>query len=153
MLGFIKMSDRDRSHKKKEDYDLFPISKPWGYYPDAVNKKIVNYENALRNINGQLSKERTSFSLAKNDYEQQLKEKDDEIERLKQELWNMNLQMSKLELPEADYGVSYAVLDEFKSYNSRQSENNSVARNNKKVKSNKKNKKQLINGNEINIVS
>lgn len=152
MLGFIKMSDKDKSHKKKKDYDLFPISKPWGYYPDAVNKKIVNYENALRSINGKLSQERTSFSMAKNEYEEKLKEKDQEIERLKQELWNMNLQMSKLELPEADYGVSYAVLDEFKNYNSRQNEHN-VVKDKKKITNNKKNQKQVLDGKEINIVS
>lgn len=153
--------NKNRHHKKsKKDYNLFPISQPWGYYPDAVHEKILSYENALKSLNKSITDERTAFAAYKANTEEELKEKediidqkDDVINSLKEELRQMHLQMSNIELPEADYGVSYAVLDQFKNYhNGVQTSNKSADESKRKnIKANNS-RETMPDGKKINIV-
>jgi TolA-binding protein len=83
----------------------FQKSKPWGYFPEEVDKRILQYEEMLRRMNDKLAE--------RNHVEIILKK---ENERLKEELRKMHLQMSSLELPETDDVVAQAVLTEFKNY-------------------------------------
>ncbi len=91
---------------KFEKYTMFPKSKPWGYHPEAVEKKISEYEAALGMVNNKLAEQvqvNTSL-LAK-------------IEKLENELREMHFQMSSLELPEVEEAVGHMVLDEFRHFN------------------------------------
>lgn len=92
---------------RSDDYTQFPKSKPWGYYPPAVEERIGQYENTIREMNDKYLEERQK-SLA-------LMQK---IEHLQDELREMHLQMHSLELPEASEAVEHFVLDDFKNYNS-----------------------------------
>lgn len=91
---------------KFEKFTMFPKSKPWGYHPEAVEKKINEYEVALGMVNNKLAEQvqvNTSL-LAK-------------IEKLENELREMHFQMSSLELPEVEEAVGHMVLDEFRHFN------------------------------------
>ena len=157
---FGNKSKNSHHKKNQKDYNLFPISRPWGYYPDDVHKKILSYENALKLLNQSITKERTAFSTYKATAEKELEEKDEIIqqkdniiESLKEELRQMHLQMSNIELPEADYGVSYAVLDQFKNYNNGVQTSNKYADESKRKNNKGSNTKELMSdGKTINIV-
>ena len=90
---------------KTNEYTMFRLSKPWGYYPPAVEEKIKQYEEALRNMNDK-NQELTQVILS----QQQ------NIEKLQEELREMHLEMSNLELPEIDDMIEHCVLDDFKNY-------------------------------------
>lgn len=149
---FGKKSNGKHQRKSKKDYNLFPISQPWGYYPDAVHEKILSYENALNKLNTSIETERRTFSVTKANLEKEIQDKDDMIKSLQAELRQMHMQMSNLELPEADFGVSYAVLDQFKNYNNGTPQNHSADVSKRKVIPGKKIREKTAGGNEINIV-
>lgn len=92
---------------RPEDFTQFRKSKPWGYYPPAVEEKIAQYEETIRNMSEKFLEQR-QLNL-------NLKQK---VEQLQDELREMHLQMSSLELPEAVEAVEHFVLDDFKNYNS-----------------------------------
>lgn len=89
------------------DYTQFRKSKPWGYYPPAVEEKVKQYESTIEALTEKL--------IHKNHLVSNLKQN---IEQLQDELREMHLQMSSLELPEASEAVEHFVLDDFKNYNS-----------------------------------
>jgi len=88
------------------DYTMFKISKPWGYYPPEVEARIQEYESALMKTNAAIA------SL-----QQSVNQKDEQIKQLQGELRKMHIEMSSLELPEADDLVERSVLEDFKGYN------------------------------------
>ena len=91
---------------RPEDYTQFRKSKPWGYYPPAVEEKIKQYEDTIRNLTDKcLEEQQARMSL------------EERIEKLQDELRDMHLQMSSLELPDASEAVEHFVLDDFKNYN------------------------------------
>lgn len=92
---------------RDNEYTMFKKSKPWGYYPPDVEKKIDQYEAALSQVN-QKYLEQVQINNLKNQ----------KISALEGELRDMHIQMSSLELPEPDEMVEHYVLDNFKNYNS-----------------------------------
>ena len=90
---------------RQNKYTMFKLSEPWGYYPPDVEKRISQYEAALKDLNSKYA-EQKQVSLS---YEEK-------INKLESELRSMHLQMSSLELPEAEEAVSSFVLDDFKHY-------------------------------------
>ena len=90
----------------RNEYTMFPKSKPYGYHPPSVEKQIKQYEAALSQVNAKLIESRNIIM--------QQKEK---ISRLQDELREMHIQMSNLELPDVEDVVSHCVLDDFKNYN------------------------------------
>lgn len=92
---------------RPEDFTQFKLSKPWGYYPPAVEEKIKQYETIIRELSDKfLEEKQKNMSLIQ------------KIEQLQDELREMHLQMSSLELPEAVEAIEHFVLDDFKNYNS-----------------------------------
>ena len=91
---------------RPEDYTMFKKSQPWGYHPILVEKQIQKYDEAINAITEKyLNARRTCLKMG------------DRIEQLQNELRDMHLQMSSLELPEASEAVEHFVLDDFKQYN------------------------------------
>lgn len=129
---------------RPNDYTMFRKSKPWGYNPPDVESKIDEYEKALRETNQALTEERRKNSL-----------KDQEIMRLQEELRSMHIQMSSLELPDADDYVERMVLEEFKEYNNTHNEGSKKEPKQKKknLKINKKTNGYKDNGDDFVIVS
>ena len=93
---------------KTNEYTMFKISKPWGYYPPAVESKIGEYENLLREMNNKYQESK-----------QIIISQQQTIENLQEELRNMHLEMSNIQLPDVEEAVQGYVLDSFKNYNSR----------------------------------
>lgn len=93
--------------KKFEKYMMFPKTKPWGYHPEAVESKIREYEEALRNVNDKYQEQCNVIATMKS-----------QITRLQEEIKDMHFQMASLELPEAEEAVEDMVLNQFKNYNS-----------------------------------
>lgn len=98
---------------RRNDFTMFPLSKPWGYYPVAVEEAIAKYENTIREV--------TDKNIEVRQENLGLKQK---IEKLQEELKQMHFQMSSLELPEADEAIENYILDDFKKYNSNAQDNN-----------------------------
>lgn len=116
MFGFGNKPKKQRK-KSKSKYDMFPLSEPWGYYPEAVHKTILQYENTLKGINRGVEAERQKNARQLASLSRKIEEKDKEILGLKEELREMHIQMSNLELPEADFITESVVLDNFRKYN------------------------------------
>lgn len=91
---------------KTNEFTMFRLSKPYGYHPPAVEERIKQYETALREMNDKYQEARHIMTS------QQQK-----IERLQEELREMHLEMSNLELPEVEACIEHYVLDDFKNYN------------------------------------
>lgn len=91
----------------REEFTMFKLSKPWGYYPPEVEDKIRQYERALKDINEKYQEERrTVNALTKR------------MESLQEELRDMHMQMSSLELPPVEEAIEHYVLEDFSQYNS-----------------------------------
>lgn len=94
------------STNKPQDFTMFHKSRPWGYHPEEVEAKIIEYENALKDLNNKyMEQKQISLSL------------EQRVIQLQNELKDMHFQMSSLELPEPEAAVEHFVLDEFKHYN------------------------------------
>ena len=92
---------------KPENYTMFTKSSPWGYHPQQVENQIKEYEKVTNTLYEKYTLLRqTNYKMAA------------KIEQLQNELRDMHLQMSSLELPEASEAVEHFVLDDFKKYNS-----------------------------------
>ena len=100
-----------RKKLNSKDYNNFPKSKPFGYYPPAVDEAIVKYEASL-------SKAIARIRELENEKIQVVQEN----QHLQSELKSMHLQMASLELPEVSDAVTSFVLDEFKQSNIPQQE-------------------------------
>lgn len=88
------------------EYTMFKLSKPWGYYPPDVEERINQYENSLREVNNKYQESKqVILSLQEN------------IENLQEELRNMHLEMSNIQLPDVEEAVQGYVLNSFKNYN------------------------------------
>lgn len=89
-----------------ESYTQFRPSKPWGYYPPEVEEKIEQYENMISAVNAKFE-------------EKQLRclKLEQTICMLQEELREMHLQLSSLELPDSTEIVESVVLNDFKNYN------------------------------------
>lgn len=91
---------------KPSDYTQFKKCQPWGYYPPDVEKRIQQYEDTIQKLtSGFTDQRRIILELTQ------------KIERLQDELREMHLQMSSLELPDASEAVEHFVLDDFRNYN------------------------------------
>lgn len=88
------------------EYHMFRKSQPFGYYPPDVESKIHEYEVALKEINDKYVQEVQNNNILK-----------DKISRLQDELREMHIQMSSLELPDTDEITQGYVLNTFKQYN------------------------------------
>lgn len=95
------------------EYTMFRLSKPWGYYPPAVEKRIEEYETSLRELNNKYQESK-----------QIIMSQQETIESLQEELRNMHLEMSNIQLPDVEEAVQGYVLDSFKNYNSGDDSNN-----------------------------
>jgi len=90
---------------RPENYTMFPKSQPWGYEPEAVEKKIGQYENALSELNNR-----------HNDDLQIIAQQEQRIDKLEHELKNLHFQLSSLELPDVEEPIEKMVIDEFKEF-------------------------------------
>lgn len=91
---------------RSSEFTQFPKSKPWGYHPQEVEKRVLEYEKTIAELTEKyLEKEQIIMSLKS------------KIDKLQDELREMHLEMSSLELPEAEEAVERCVLDEFRNYN------------------------------------
>ena len=92
---------------RPEDYTMFKKSQPWGYHPIQVEQQMQKYDEALNALTEKyLAARQTCLKMG------------NKIDQLQQELREMHLQMSSLELPEASEAVEHFVLDDFRQYNS-----------------------------------
>lgn len=128
---------------RPEDYTMFTKSKPWGYHPILVEQQIAEYDKAINAITEKyLNARNTCLKLG------------ERIEQLENELRDMHIQMSSLELPETSEVVEHYVLDDFKNYNSTNADDSipspSIVSNGKKKPGIKK--KSTNNSNNINGV-
>ena len=89
-----------------DKFTMFRKSKPYGYNPADVEKKIGEYEDILRQINTKYAEK-----VQENN---QLREK---IERLENSLKEMHMEMANLEMPDTNEIVEKYVMNEFKNYN------------------------------------
>ena len=89
-----------------ESFTQFRPSKPWGYYPPDVEEKIAQYENIISALNGKFEEKQLECSKF-----------GQTINRLQDELREMHLQLSSLELPDSTEIVESVVLNDFKNYN------------------------------------
>ena len=126
---------------RPEDYTMFTKSKPWGYHPILVEQQIAEYDKAINAITEKyLNARNTCLKLG------------ERIEQLENELRDMHIQMSSLELPETSEVVEHYVLDDFKNYNSTNADDSipspSIVSNGKKKPGIKK--KTTNNSNNIN---
>lgn len=90
---------------KPNQWIKFKLSKPWGYYPPDVDKTIDQYEATLGKLNQTLA-EQVQLSM-------RLKER---IKTLEDELRAMHIEMSSIELPDADELAESVVLQDFRNY-------------------------------------
>ena len=91
---------------KHYEHTMFTRSRPWGYEPVEVEEKMREFEVSLNGLINQCM-----------ELKKIINDKDATIKNLKNELRDMHVQMSSLELPDADEIVQKHVLDEFKDYN------------------------------------
>lgn len=91
---------------KPSDYTQFRKCQPWGYYPPDVEKRIEQYEETIQKLTDKF----TGLKQEKSELIQK-------IERLQDELREMHLQMSSLELPDTSEAIEHYVLDDFRNYN------------------------------------
>jgi len=94
--------------RKGEAYSMFRKSKPWGYHPQDVEDAISNYEKVTQELNDRMISLRQENAGLK-----------EVVKRLERELQEMHIQMSALELPEAEEAITETVLSAFKDYNVR----------------------------------
>ena len=94
------------------DFTMFPKSQPWGYEPLSVEKRISQYENAIGEVNKRFLEEQQINA--------QLNQR---IEKLQDELKNMHIQLSSLELPDVEEAIEHMVLNDFQNYNSNNKNN------------------------------
>lgn len=78
---------------------LFPISRPFGYHPDHVNRAILAYNNVIRSKDAKIEELQRTLDLANN-----------EIQR-------MTLEMSMLEIPDTSEIQEKYLIDKFKEHN------------------------------------
>lgn len=78
---------------------LFPISRPFGYHPDHVNRAILAYNNVIRSKDAKIAELERTLDLANN-----------EIQR-------MTLEMSMLEIPDTSEIQEKYLIDKFKEHN------------------------------------
>lgn len=90
---------------KINDYTMFQISKPWGYYPPDVEKMIKQYEETIEKLNNKLAQKIHQLANA-----------NQRNEKLEEELRALHLELSSLELPDTDEVVEGLVLNDFKNY-------------------------------------
>lgn len=90
---------------KQNEYTMFKISKPWGYYPPDVEKSINNYEDVIGQLNSKLEEK-----------VQQCTRLQDRINKLENELREMHIEMSSMELPDTEELVESVVLQDFRNY-------------------------------------
>lgn len=103
---------------RPEDFTQFRKSSPWGYLPSDVEKKIDEYDKTVNSlIEENQNKKRIILELQSR------------ISRLEEELREMHLQMSSLELPSAEAAIEHTVLSEFKNYNSHRNKENYMVSN------------------------
>lgn len=92
---------------RPEDFTMFKKSSPWGYHPVMVEDQIKKYDESIAAITEKyLNARQLCYKMAA------------KIEQLENELRDMHLQMSSLELPEASEAVEHFVLNDFRNYNS-----------------------------------
>lgn len=84
-------------------HKLFPISKPYGYHPPAVEEAIAKYNEVVLQL-----------QEAVMDREEVIKRQNEENIKIKSELQNMQLEMSMLELPQMDQVQEHMILTQFK---------------------------------------
>lgn len=78
---------------------LFPISRPFGYHPDYVNRAILAYNNVIRSKDAKIAELERTLNLANS-----------EIKR-------MTLEMSMLEIPDTSEIQEKYLIDKFKEHN------------------------------------
>lgn len=100
---------------------MFSKSRPWGYHPKEVESKIDEYKETLGKLNDKYAAEK-----------QIVLNLDARVERLESELRQRHLEMSALELPNADEVVGSLVLNDFKNYNSKSQDKDEPKDNNSK---------------------
>ena len=91
---------------KPNQWIKFKLSKPYGYYPPDVDKTIDQYEATLGKLNQTLA-EQVQLSI-------RLKER---IKTLEDELRAMHIEMSSIELQDADELAESVVLQDFRNGN------------------------------------
>lgn len=119
---------------KKKQYNMFRKSKPIGYDFESVEAAIAKYEESLKQVN-----ENYASQLQINN---QLKQR---INRLQDELKEMHIQMSCLEMPDVEEVVENYVLDDFKRYNSKE-EDNAIHRSEPSLKSDSSESNSIYGG-------
>ena len=92
---------------KNNLYNMFSVSKPWGYYPDAVEDRVRALEKEISDLKNKLK--------LKQDIEAK---KDIRIEHLENELKSLHIEMSALELPDTAELMQKQILSEFKDFKS-----------------------------------
>ena len=92
---------------KNNLYNMFSVSKPWGYYPDEVEDKVRALEEEISDLKNKLK--------LKQDIEAK---KDIRIEHLENELKSLHIEMSALELPDTAELMQKQILSEFKDFKS-----------------------------------
>ena len=98
--------DNSKRRMSAENFNMFQKTKPWGYHPVQVENAIRQYDKTIADLNNKIIEDRqTKSSLIK------------KIENLQEELREMHIQMSSLELPDATEATEHMVLDDFKNYN------------------------------------
>jgi uncharacterized coiled-coil protein SlyX len=90
---------------RARDFKTFQISKPWGYYPPDVDKTIREYESTISKLNAGIVAERQKSDGLKS-----------RLKRAQDELKDMHLQMSSIEISDSDDAVQDDVLRSFKEY-------------------------------------
>lgn len=91
---------------KKTQFTKFQLSKPYGYYPPAVDQTIDQYERTIGAMNSKLVEQQQLVTRLQ-----------DRISKLEDELRRMHIEMSSMELPDADEVVAGLIMQDFKQYN------------------------------------
>lgn len=85
-------------------HKLFPISKPYGYYPVQVDAAIAKYNDVILQLQDALTNRDRIIEM-----------KDEEMRQIKGELTRMQLEMSMLEIPKMDSVQEHMILTQFQS--------------------------------------
>lgn len=84
-------------------HKLFPISKPYGYHPPAVEEAVGKYNQVVLQL-----------KEAVMDRDEVIKNLNEENIKIKSELQRMQLEMSMLEIPGMDQAQEHMILSQFK---------------------------------------
>lgn len=81
---------------------MFRISKPYGYHIEDVEQAINKYNDVISELKQTVI-----------DYKNVIKRKDEENEKLKNELKNMHMQLTMLEVPGMSHAQENLLLNQF----------------------------------------